>query len=249
MRIDWWTLALQAINVLILVWLLARFLFRPVMDAIAARQAAAGKLLADAQAARDAAAAQQESLKARADGFAAEAQTQRQEMQASVEAERARMLDRAKIEAAAVSKQAMAVAEADRARMQAELEEKAAVLAGEMAARLLRRLPVREIERAMLAVLLERVRAQPEDRRAALAADTPITVVTAAPLSAETREECLKQLTDILPGLPAPDFAADPALIAGFEIRGPHSLVRNSWRSDLDDLLASLKEDDHARIG
>ena len=34
MRIDWWTLALQAVNVLILVWLLGRFLFRPVMDAI-----------------------------------------------------------------------------------------------------------------------------------------------------------------------------------------------------------------------
>ena len=45
MRIDWWTLALQAVNVLILVWLLGRFLFRPVMDAIAARQASAQALL------------------------------------------------------------------------------------------------------------------------------------------------------------------------------------------------------------
>jgi F-type H+-transporting ATPase subunit b len=30
MRIDWWTLALQTANVLILIWLLGRFLFRPV---------------------------------------------------------------------------------------------------------------------------------------------------------------------------------------------------------------------------
>ena len=51
MRIDWWTLALQTVNVLVLVWLLGRFLFRPVMDIVAKRRGG-GKLLADAAAAR-----------------------------------------------------------------------------------------------------------------------------------------------------------------------------------------------------
>ncbi|AOH87284.1 hypothetical protein AWL63_24355 (plasmid) [Sphingomonas panacis] len=55
MHIDWWTLALQAINVLILVWLLARFLYRPVMKVIADRQAAADALLSEAQSSKDAA--------------------------------------------------------------------------------------------------------------------------------------------------------------------------------------------------
>ena len=41
MHIDWSTLALQTINVLILVWILARFLFRPVREIIAKRQAKA----------------------------------------------------------------------------------------------------------------------------------------------------------------------------------------------------------------
>jgi F-type H+-transporting ATPase subunit b len=41
MKIDWWTLGLQTINILVLVWILSRFLFRPVSDMIAARQAAA----------------------------------------------------------------------------------------------------------------------------------------------------------------------------------------------------------------
>ena len=52
MQIDWWTLGLQAVNALVLIWLLAHFLFRPVVSAIAARQKAAGQLLADAQAAK-----------------------------------------------------------------------------------------------------------------------------------------------------------------------------------------------------
>ena len=55
MQIDWWTLGLQAVNALVLIWLLAHFLFRPVVDAIAARQKAAGQLLADAKAAKEAA--------------------------------------------------------------------------------------------------------------------------------------------------------------------------------------------------
>ena len=55
MQIDWWTLGLQTVNALVLIWLLAHFLFRPVVDAIATRQKAAGQLLADAQAAKTAA--------------------------------------------------------------------------------------------------------------------------------------------------------------------------------------------------
>ncbi len=41
MHIDWSTLALQTINALVLVWLLARFLFRPVAEIVAERQDAA----------------------------------------------------------------------------------------------------------------------------------------------------------------------------------------------------------------
>jgi hypothetical protein len=60
MKIDWWTLGLQAVNALVLIWLLAHFLFRPVVDAIAARQKAAGELLADAKAAKAAAESERE---------------------------------------------------------------------------------------------------------------------------------------------------------------------------------------------
>ena len=51
MHLDLWTMALQTVNVLVLVWLLQHFLFRPVAGIIAARRAAADRLLADAEAA------------------------------------------------------------------------------------------------------------------------------------------------------------------------------------------------------
>jgi F0F1-type ATP synthase membrane subunit b/b' len=55
MHIDWWTLGLQTINALVLVWLLARFLFKPVANMVAERQRSAAALMSDAAAAKDAA--------------------------------------------------------------------------------------------------------------------------------------------------------------------------------------------------
>lgn len=48
MLIDWFTVAAQAINFLILVWLLKRFLYRPILDAIDTREQRIAKTLADA---------------------------------------------------------------------------------------------------------------------------------------------------------------------------------------------------------
>ena len=52
MKIEWWTLALQTINVVILLWILQRFLFKPVQAVIAQRQQQAQKLTNEANAAR-----------------------------------------------------------------------------------------------------------------------------------------------------------------------------------------------------
>jgi len=48
MLIDWFTVAAQAINFLVLVWLLKRFLYHPILDAIDARELRIAKTLADA---------------------------------------------------------------------------------------------------------------------------------------------------------------------------------------------------------
>ena len=56
MHIDWWTLAFQTVNVLVLIWILSRFFFRPVANIVVKRQEEANKLLAAAAAARQQAA-------------------------------------------------------------------------------------------------------------------------------------------------------------------------------------------------
>ncbi|MDN5569237.1 MAG: hypothetical protein L0G27_10935, partial [Paracoccus sp. (in: a-proteobacteria)] len=68
MSIDFWGLALQAINVLILVWLLSRVFWRPVSRAIAQRQdtaQAVTRTAQDTQAQADAALATVTKVRAR----------------------------------------------------------------------------------------------------------------------------------------------------------------------------------------
>ncbi len=55
MLIDWFTVGAQIANFLVLVWLLKRFLYKPVLDAIDAREARIGAELAEAAATRTAA--------------------------------------------------------------------------------------------------------------------------------------------------------------------------------------------------
>ena len=50
MLIDWFTVVAQALNFLILVWLLKRFLYKPILDAIDAREKRVAAELADADA-------------------------------------------------------------------------------------------------------------------------------------------------------------------------------------------------------
>src|SRR5580658_7333394 len=72
MTIDWWTLGLQTVNIVILVWLLQRFFWAPIAGMLVERRAAAQKALADAQAARDSARAALADIQRTRAGFAAE---------------------------------------------------------------------------------------------------------------------------------------------------------------------------------
>ena len=50
MQIDWFTVLAQAINFIVLMWLLKRFLYKPILNAIAVREKEIADILADANA-------------------------------------------------------------------------------------------------------------------------------------------------------------------------------------------------------
>src|SRR3984957_8521982 len=69
MLIDWFTVGAQAINFLILVWLLKRYLYRPVLASIDAREKKVAGMIADATAQETKARAAGEALRQRNEAF------------------------------------------------------------------------------------------------------------------------------------------------------------------------------------
>ena len=69
MLIDWFTVGAQLLNFIILVWLMKRFLYQPVLDAIAAREQKIAAELADAAATKAEAHRQQDEFRKKNQAF------------------------------------------------------------------------------------------------------------------------------------------------------------------------------------
>lgn len=241
MRIDLVTVIAQAVNFLVLVLLLRRFLFRPVAAAIAERQRQA--------AARIAAAERQEAeATARAEALAQE--------RAALEAERAGLLEQATADADAARsrllEEARAAATDAEQRWRADLGREQqefltatrlelARAAESVARHALRDLADADLQARVVGAFLERLRDLDDDTRAALAAsDGPLVVVTASALDDESQRQVAEALQGILEATPPLRFETSPDLVCGIRLRAPSRVL--GW--SIDDYLESL----HGRI-
>jgi F-type H+-transporting ATPase subunit b len=240
MTIDWWTLGLQTVNVVVLIWILARFLFRPVSKIIAERQKAARAALDeaevardDAKAARDAAQAETEAVTARRVELVAKAREEAQ-------SEKQRLLDDARVVVAKTRAEGRAGLEQRRAAEQRAFAEQAGVLATDIAGRLLARLPESARVVGFIDGLAEAVADLPKASREAIGADGTIRLRAARALEETERAQLEARLAEVLDRPLVFEFKTDPDLIAGLELDTPHAIVRNHFRADLDRIQAEL---------
>lgn len=244
MKIDWWTLGLQAVNVVVLVWLLSRFLFKPVAAIIAERQATAARMLSDAQAAREAAQRDREAAAAETAQVAAAREQGLREAGAAAEAEKARLLAQARSEAARLREQEQAEMAGARAGAAHAMQDRAAALAVDIATRLLARLPDSARVEGFVPGLIAALAALPEGTRATLADSAPLRLVAARALLPAERDQLHGAIDQCFGRAVALDVVADPALLAGLELDGDGAVVQNSLRADLAHLLESLTRHD-----
>jgi F-type H+-transporting ATPase subunit b len=247
MRIDWWTLALQTINVLILVWILARFFYRPVADIVAKRQAAAAKLLTDAAAAQAAIDADKASNAAVRAGFAAEREKILADARKQAETDRDALLKKAAETAATQRAENESVLTHDRKMMEQAMIARAGALAVDIAQRLLETLPPGLSVTTFLGALPDQVAALPSKSRELLAnaaRASGLDVTTAAPLDAPQKAECQTLIEGLLSTKTKLTFHPDPALIAGIEIHSDTITLKNNWKDALSRILQQLGSDD-----
>ncbi len=240
MRIDWWTLALQTFNVLVLVLILGRFLFRPVVAIIEERRAAAVKLLVDAEAAKHEANAAREAAKAEAAQLASTRDEALRQAAAAAEAQRGAALAAARTEVDQLRAAAEAEIQRQRQAEAVAASDRAARLAVEIAGKLLSRLPDSARIDGFVGGLADGLALLPAASRDGLGGGEDASLKAARPLSEAEMESCRDALAKAL-GRPL-NFvvAVDPDLVAGLELETPHAVIRNSFRADLSRIVEEL---------
>jgi F-type H+-transporting ATPase subunit b len=244
MTIDWWTLGIQTVNVAVLVWLLGRFFWRPVAALIEQRRATAQQTLDEAAAKRDAAVAALAEIERTRAGFAAERAAILAAAHAAAETARTARLAQAAQEAAALETAARAAIATAKEAADKSWAEQASRLAVAIAERLAARLDGTAVRDVFLDWLLAEIRRLPEPTRRAMAANgSALAAVSAAPLAPADQARYRARIGEACGGQPEIGFTADPTLIAGLELHGPHLVVSNSWRADLARILADIGHD------
>ncbi len=233
MELNWPTFFLEIINFLVLVWILKRFLYKPVLEAISQRKAVIDKTLADASAKEASAQAlvqqyqnrlrdwENEKEKLRA-AVAEETSMRRTQMMAALETslkqerERARVLEERRLN-----------------ELQNKSEEAGIMHGVEFTARLLTRAASSELEARLVNLVLEDLPKLPAQqlqdlRSASQKPGLEVKVTSAFPLSAAQRAVIVERLRDLTQYNIAVEFNEDSQVLAGLRISiGPWVLRAN----------------------
>jgi F-type H+-transporting ATPase subunit b len=250
MNFSWWTFALQAANFLILVWLLQRFLFKPVKSIIARRKDEVAKALTEASAEKESAERLKQELAASRSAISAERQKIIDEARAMLSAERRKIIDEARAEAEKVHDQALKRLEDERIDAAQKLYERTVELATALAERMLREIAVSSVEQPFLGRVIDYLDRMPPEERAKLLprnGTTNVLLTTAHPLDEGAQSVWREQLVKRFGAGIGVTFNTDPTLIAGTVLTFPHAILNFNWRDSLALALKELHGNEHPR--
>lgn len=229
MLIDWFTVGAQAINFLILVWLMKRFLYKPILNAIDLREKKVAAELADADARRAEAQNEREQLQAKNEQFDQERQALMNKAQDAAKAEREKLLEEARQAADQVrakSKERFAV---DAENLRQSIRERTQKEVFAIARKTLSDLASASLEEQIAATFIRRIREMDSQTKVSLvsgvagaattgSATGVATVRSAFDLSREQRADIEAALNQALSTSIQLGFETAPDLIGGIEL-------------------------------
>ncbi|MCF8176765.1 MAG: F0F1 ATP synthase subunit B [Burkholderiaceae bacterium] len=243
MLIDWFTVGAQALNFLILVWLMKRFLYQPILHAIDEREKRIAKELADADAKRDQAQKEHDEFQHRNEEFDRQRAALLDKATDEVNAERKRLLDKARQAADALS----AKRRDSLTREQQDLHEKMTRRTQEevfaIARKALTDLAGTGLEERMSEVFTQRLRELNGESKAGLAealksASDPAIVRSAFDLPSEERATIQNAINETFSADVHLRFETAPDLVSGIELHANGRKV--AW--SIKDYLVSLEK-------
>ena len=223
MELSWSTFLLEIINFLVLVWILKRFLYKPVLDVIARRRAGIDDRLAEAQRLHDEA----DTLKAEYENRLADWDHERQQARDALaqefNEERARQMEVLQTTLAQEREKVQVAESRRRAKAAQEIEHRALQQSAQFAARLFTHAAGPELEARLFDLLVDNLSSLSSDHIAVLSTqwgEPPevITVTSAYPFAEDRRQQLEKTLTEVT-GLSVPvNYEQTPDLLAGLRI-------------------------------
>jgi F-type H+-transporting ATPase subunit b len=236
MNFDWSTFLLEILNFFILLWLLQRFLYRPVLDVIQTRQRNIQATLEDARRLEAEALATRGALDARIGDWEAEKARAQAALDQEIAAERQRLLKAMDEDLAEAKARQTAHDEHERREVLQSMERQALDSGGRFVSRILQRLGSPQLEDALVAAALDDLERLPaaevEKLKTALAANG-LEVVSVFPL-ADGRRQALEARLGQLAGKPVhPVYRQEPALLSGLCIHVGSWVLAANLRDEL----------------
>lgn len=247
MGLDWFTLIAQVVNFLVLVWLLKRFLFGRIVQAMEEREAKIASRLNEA--AEKQALAEQEAALFQSRNRELEEQREKFLAHAREEAEayRQELMEAARREADIAQARWVEALEGERQKLLKDVRERLGRHIFAVARHGLKELADADLEEQIVKVFVQRIQTMdPEEREAVIAAirdaDHPLEIRTSFPLHPEMRERLTRSLREHLDGGLDVRFSVVPDLIAGIELWAHSHRVIWSLDSYVERLESRLLE-------
>ncbi len=243
MLIDWFTVGAQVVNFLILVWLLKRFLYKPILDALDARERRIAEELADASTKQSEAERERDEFRTKNEEF----DLQRDELlgraRDEARAERERLLDDARHDSDALLAKRQESLRREQQSLAGELARKVQEEVFAIAQKTLRDLAGTSLEERMSDVFTRRLRELDGEAKEGLATalrsrSNPVLVRSAFELAPPQRAAIHEALRDTFSVDIQVRFETAPDVISGVELTANGRKV--AW--SIADYLVSLEE-------
>lgn len=243
MPIDWFTVAAQAINFLLLVWLMKRFLYKPVLRAIDAREKRIEEQLADARAQKMEALEEKEEFQRKNEIFDQERTELMNAAAEEAKSEKMRLLEEARASAEELQAKWREGLEKDASRLEEDFQSRVRKDVFFIVRKTLSDLAGEELEGKIIDLFLRRLEAMDEETRTSLAPvskdpDGSVQLRTAFPLTEKQQKRIAQEVKRLFALKGEPKFTVEEDLLAGIELSAKGQKI--SWT--IDDYLLSLRE-------
>ena len=240
MEFSWTTFVFEIVNFVILVWILVRFLYKPVLNVIEQRQAGINEKLQQAEDLKSQADVLLNSYNNRLSDWEKEKQNAKQILDQDIQQERAVRMQQLKDELDSERKKAAVIEQRKQTEIQQQAENIAIFMAARFAAKLFADLSGPETESRLIKLFIEQLQALPEQRKLAIQSDSGeatdiISVDTAYPVSSSERHELESALRQIVGGDVSFNYNQSPELIAGLKVIIGAFVLQANLKDELND--------------